>query len=122
MMSLDMYGPYDFDEDNVKRMKEQMGNYALGHMTDDNKFSVEYVGRSLTNLRGELSQRLGTHGHHTKFKASISSSVKEVFKKNVETFMILILKKMTSIHPHQKEQTLLVHVHKMINIYFSEYL
>lgn len=81
-----MYGPYDFDTENVNRMKKGMGNYALGNIAENDKFGVEYVGRSLTNLQEELIQRLSTHGHHTKFMASVSDTVKEVFEKECKNY------------------------------------
>lgn len=86
MASLDMYGPYDFDENNVKKMKEEIGNYALGHMTSEDKFRPEYVGRSDTNIQAELLARLKSHGHHTKFKASITSSSRLAFEKECKNF------------------------------------
>lgn len=86
MISLDMSGTYDFDETNVNHMKQQMGNYALGDILENSNFGVGYVGRSLTNLRGELSQRLGTHGKYKKFMASVSNTVKEVFEKECKNY------------------------------------
>ena len=81
-----MYGPYDFNETDVKKMKEEIGNYALGHMTKENKFRPEYVGRSDSNLKAELQARLETHGHHKKFMASITDSKEKAFNKECKNY------------------------------------
>lgn len=60
MASLNMNGPYQFDYATIGRFVavNRIGNYALGHMADDNKtFIVEYVGRSDT----DVAWRLHTH-------------------------------------------------------------
>jgi len=86
MSDLEMYGPYDFDEKNVKKMKEWIGNYALGHMTNEEKFRPEYVGRSDSNLQAELLTRLKTHGHHKKFKGSVTTTKQKAFEKECKNF------------------------------------
>jgi len=86
MPDLQMYGPYNFDTEGVNGMKQKMGNYALGDIAESGNFRVGYVGRSLTNLREELSQRLGTHSKYSKFMANVSDTVKEVFEKECKNY------------------------------------
>jgi len=86
MATLDMKGPFDFDENTVKKVTPKIGNYALGHMTEEGKFRPKYVGRSDSDLQAELVQRLKTHGHHKKFKISYADSKKDAFNKECKNY------------------------------------
>jgi len=86
MASLDMKGPYDFDEDMIKKVTPKIGNYALGHITEEDKFRPEYIGRSDSDLQAELVQRLKTHEHHKKFKLSYADSKKDAFNKECKNY------------------------------------
>jgi len=86
MASLDMNGPYDFDEETVKKVESAIGNYALGHMTKDNLFRPEYIGRSDSDLQDELLVRLKTHGHHKKFRYSYADSKEKAFTKECKNY------------------------------------
>lgn len=81
-----MNGSYDFTQNNVNSVNSKIGNYALGHITKENKFRPEYVGRSDSDLQAELITRLNTHGHHKKFKYSYADSEKEAFEKECKNF------------------------------------
>lgn len=84
--SLGMNGSYSFDSNTVKSIisKDKKGNYALGHNEGDT-FYPQYVGRSDTDLQGELIIRLVTHPH-PKFKFSYPSSIEEAYRKECQNY------------------------------------
>ena len=56
MSSLDMDGPFDLTKKEVERVIRETfsGNYAIGHMTKENRFVVKYVGRGDSGVRDAL--------------------------------------------------------------------
>jgi len=85
MASLNMFGPYIFNEENIKKVvfKNKIGNYALGY-SKDNTFYVKYVGRSDTDLQGELIARLAKG--HQQFKFSYATTPLEAFRKECKNY------------------------------------
>lgn len=85
MPSLNMNGPYGFNEETIKRLvtKNKIGNYALGH-SSDGSFYIEYVGRSDTDLQAELIARLSKG--HQQFKFSYASTPLEAFRKECKNY------------------------------------
>lgn len=96
--SLDMNGSYPFDSNTIKSIvsKNKKGNYALGHMEEES-FYPEYVGRSDTDLQGELIIRLETHPH-PKFKFSYATSIEEAYRKECKNYHDFKVPK-NDIHP-----------------------
>jgi len=84
MASLNMNGPYvlSIEEVNSKINRNTYGNYALGYI-DVDKFIVQYVGRSDTNLNMRVSQHVG---EYEKFKYSYASSPRDAFEKECKNF------------------------------------
>lgn len=84
MASLNMNGFYDLTDKEIDKQvtKTSAGNYALGHV-DNNKFIVEYVGRSDNNLNERLKKWVGSY---EKFKYSYASSPKSAFEKECENY------------------------------------
>jgi len=85
MASLNMFGPYRFNEDTIKKVvsKNKIGNYALGY-SKDGTFYVNYVGRSDTDLLVELIARLAKG--HSQFKFSYVSTRLEAFRKECRNY------------------------------------
>lgn len=82
-----MKGPFIFTSDGIDDVIKDniIGNYALGTVNDKGGLSVSYVGRSDTDLKTELKQRLDTHPHPN-FKASSADSAEEAYKKECQNF------------------------------------
>ncbi len=87
MPSLDMNGPFSFTNEEIdSRIRDnKIGNYALGSKNSKGGLNVSYVGRSDTDLKAELKQRLETHDH-SHFKASYANSPKEAFEKECKNY------------------------------------
>ena len=86
MASLGMEGPYVFTSEKIDEVvtRTSAGNYALGYIKDDGKFVVEYVGRSDTDLKKELKERLTDK--YKKFKYSYATSPKAAFEKECHNY------------------------------------
>ena len=58
-MSMKMIGPYDYDISTLDKeiTHTKSGFYALGYV-DLNKFIIEYVGRSDSDVRGALMKHI----------------------------------------------------------------
>lgn len=84
--SLGMNGSYSFDSNTVKSTvsEDKIGNYALGYVKE-NTFHIEYVGRSDTDLQGELIIRIVTHPHPS-FKFSYAASSNEAYRKECQNY------------------------------------
>lgn len=82
MASLNMNGPHQLDADTVNEVVEsgRIGNYALGHNGNDNKFYVDYVGRSDTDVQSRLL-RWVENSKRPLFKYSYAASAKDAFEK-----------------------------------------
>jgi len=82
MASLNMNGPYPFTSDSINKhvTKTSTGNYALGKMTNEDKFRPKYVGRSDDDVNKRLHDWIDKKDH-PKFKFSYASSVKAAFEK-----------------------------------------
>ena len=87
MPNLNMKGPFTFTNDVIDDVIQDdiIGNYALGEVNDKGRLTVTYVGRSDTDLKSELKQRLDTHPH-SHFKASFASSVEEAYNKECQNY------------------------------------
>jgi hypothetical protein len=79
MTTLSMNGPFNLTSTNIESIITNVsaGNYALGYV-HDNIFTVEYVGRSDTDVKDRLKTWVGKY---KSFKYSYSTSPKEAFKK-----------------------------------------
>lgn len=86
MASLEMNGPYDFNEESIEKVikKISAGNYALGRENEKGEFIVKYVGRSDGDVKGRLKQHIGEN--YMKFKYSYASSPKEAFDKECKNY------------------------------------
>jgi len=84
MASLNMFGPYRFNEETIKKVvtKNKIGNYALGYSKDG--YYIKYVGRSDTDLQAELIARLAKG--HPQFKFSYASTPLEAFRKECQNY------------------------------------
>ena len=86
MVSLNMNGPYPFTskyiDDKVK--KTSPGNYALGHVNDQDTFVISYVGRSDSDVKQELINRLSDR--YPRFKFSYAGTPKEAFNKECKNY------------------------------------
>ncbi|HUJ11446.1 MAG TPA: hypothetical protein VL171_15630 [Verrucomicrobiae bacterium] len=80
MPVLGMNGPFTLDAKtiDVTVTQRRPGNYALGAMASDGRFTVSYVGRSDVDVNGRLHQHVG---EHRMFKFSYASSAKAAFEK-----------------------------------------
>lgn len=78
-----MSEPFSFTEDGIDSVihDNKIGNYALGSKNGNGGLTVSYVGRSDSDLKAELKQRLQTHSH-SHFKASYAKNVEEAY--NIE--------------------------------------
>ncbi len=88
MTSLNLSGPFKFTSDGIDNAIDdnKIGNYALGTKNKDgNGLTVSYVGRSDSDLKSELKQRLDTH-KHPDFKASYANSAEEAYKKECQNY------------------------------------
>jgi hypothetical protein len=84
MTSLNMDGEFDLTIDSINREVNMAspGNYALGHI-NNNKFIVEYIGRSDSDINARLKQHVGKYN---KFKYSYATSPKSAFEKECKNF------------------------------------
>ncbi|UCZ75809.1 hypothetical protein LHK94_01950 [Dickeya zeae] len=86
MASLDMGNYYDFTSDEIDRVvPKTAGNYALGYIRN-NQFTVQYVGRSDSDVNQRLKSHIGNHPLCTHFKFSTASSPKAAFEKECENW------------------------------------
>ena len=87
MATLNMKGPYSLDHQTIDRIitKKSAGNYALGKMNKNNKFSVSYVGRSDTDLKQRLKQWVN-NSDLPLFKYSYATSPKAAFEKECKNY------------------------------------
>lgn len=87
MASLNMNGPYDLTEAVVDKevTRTSPGNYALGHVDQDNTFRVEYVGRSDTDVKLRLKQ-WAAKGVYRSYKYSYATSKKDAFLKECKNY------------------------------------
>lgn len=85
MTSLEMNGPYDFTSETIDKVvtKKSAGNYALGY-TDSEGFTVQYIGRSDTDVASELKNYLFTN--YKKFKFRYAASPKAAFEKECKNY------------------------------------
>ena len=75
MASLNMVGPFPLNEKEIDLQirKGIPGNYAYGFLNKDDRFVVEYVGRSDHNLNERISHGIG---HYKMFKFSYANDNK----------------------------------------------
>jgi hypothetical protein len=114
MGSLNMNGPYDFNNDsiNINVTKVSGGNYALGFVDkDSDNFHVTYVGRSDSNVKDRLKKQLSEtkniisryETNNISFKYSYASSPKEAFEKECFNYHNFVRSKKLSngVHPEK---------------------
>jgi len=96
-----MKGPFDYDTPTIQSKvdSEKIGNYALGKTDDKGDFYPKYVGRSDSDLQGELTSRLQDKDHHSKFKFSYADSKKEAFEKECKNYHDFEKSLENKIHP-----------------------
>ena len=84
MASLEMLGPYIFTSAEIDRVvtKTSPGNYGLGYSNDT--FTVQYIGRSDSDVNQELKARLAAKYKH--FKYSYATSRKAAFEKECHNY------------------------------------
>lgn len=85
MATLDMQGSCAFTTEEIDRVvtRTSSGNYALGRVEDDT-FYVSYVGRSDSDVNGELKSKL--HLNYARFKYSYATSPKAAFEKECRNY------------------------------------
>lgn len=85
MASLNMTGPFLLNEKEIDQNIERSipGNYAYGYLNDDNRFVVEYVGRSDTDLNERIRHGLGKY---KMFKFSYAINVQAAYEKECQNF------------------------------------
>ena len=85
MASLNMVGPFPLNEMEIDLQirKGIPGNYAYGFLNKDDRFVVEYVGRSDHNLNERISHGIG---HYKMFKFSYANNAKEAFEKECRNY------------------------------------
>lgn len=87
MATLNMEGPYTFDQKTIdqKVTKKSAGNYALGRTGKDGSFYISYIGRSDTDLHNRLSSQLHEHPHR-EFKFSYANTALEAYEKECKNY------------------------------------
>jgi len=87
MASLNMKGPYLLNANSIDRTveSERIGNYALGHNNEDDKFIVNYVGRSDSDVKSRLLYWVDNSARPF-FKYSFADSVKDAFEKECRNY------------------------------------
>ncbi len=97
-----MEGQYDFDLDTINNKVDEnkIGNYALGY-TKNSGFYPKYVGRSDSDLQGELQAR--SQKNHSNFMFSYASSSSEAYKKECQNYHDFIKQLENEIHPASPE-------------------
>lgn len=93
MATLDMYGPFRLNNEEVDKMvrENKIGNYAygyIGYKKGKRTFVVRYVGRSDSDLKTEIRQQMKTDRAKgcTHFVYSVAESVKDAFEKECRDF------------------------------------
>ena len=68
MRTLEMCGSYPLDDESIDNRitRTSAGNYALGYL-DDDQFSVFYIGRSDSDLKGRLHEWVGTPSRDARY-------------------------------------------------------
>lgn len=86
MPSLNMYGPYELNNDEISRIitRTSPGNYALGFIDKEGKFRFKYIGRADSDIAGRLKRHLNEG--YTFFKYSYASSPKAAFEKECQNY------------------------------------
>jgi len=86
MASLNMQGSYSLTsaEIDANVTRTSAGNYALGYTNDNGAFTVQYVGRSDSDVNGRLHDWTGKS--YKKFKYSYAMSPKAAFEKECQNF------------------------------------
>ena len=114
MGSLNMNGPYDFNDDSIEFniTKISGGNYALGTVDKmTNNFHVTYVGRSDSDLKDRLKQQLirlndisnRFQKKNLSFKYSYAFSPKEAYEEECRNYHDFIGSKklINNFHPEK---------------------
>jgi hypothetical protein len=85
MVKTGLLGPYrlNFDTIDATVTRASAGVYALGHVSPEGKFCIDHVGRSDTNLKARLRERIGSA---TLFKFGYLASSKAAFERECELF------------------------------------
>ncbi len=85
MASLNMLGPFPLNEQEIElRIKKGVpGNYAYGYLNDEERFLVQYVGRSDEDLNSRVRHGIG---HYKMFKYSYAKDKKEAFEKECRNY------------------------------------
>ena len=92
-------GSYSYllnNEEIDRKVKSQIGNYALGHLRN-NEFVPKYVGRSDSNLNRRLKGHVGEK--YKRFKFSYASSKLAAWKKECSNYHDWIDQLDNEIHP-----------------------
>jgi hypothetical protein len=79
LASLGMYGPYDLTADAIhKSVKAHVpGVYAVGYTRESGAFVVRYIGRSDSDMRGDLEKL--EHDETARFKWAETATKMEAF-------------------------------------------
>lgn len=85
MASLNMVGPFLLNEKeiDIQIKKGIPGNYAYGYLNDNERFVVQYVGRSDENLNSRIRHGIG---QYKMFKYSYARNMKEAFEKECQNY------------------------------------
>jgi hypothetical protein len=101
------FGPLDFEEVAIKKKvaEDSIGNFALGYVKQSTGgFVPKYVGRSDSDVRGELLAKLETKSPtRQKFKFDYAHSVKEAFDMECENYHDFIKQLENEIHPRRPD-------------------
>ena len=87
MASLRMEGPFDYSRTSVdKHVKVgRPGNFALGERNERGGLTIGYVGRSDTDLNGELKAHIGEKPFPY-FKFGLTLSAGEAYRRHCKNF------------------------------------
>jgi len=83
-MGSSWYG-YNSDEIKSNVSSNKIGNFALG-FEKGKGFVPKYVGRSDSDVRGELLNYLDDKSHHEEFMFSYVSTIKEAYEQECKNF------------------------------------
>jgi hypothetical protein len=77
MSTLDMHGPFELTAGIIdkKIQKNTIGNYALGFAGKDGIMSINYVGRSDTDLNRRIKEHLDDDYSHFMYTHSLSPDI-----------------------------------------------
>ncbi len=105
---------YAFTSEDIEEAvtKKSPGNYGLGHIHKEGGLVPKYVGRSDSDLREELRQKLNVKvnnermgGKYSRFKFSYAESATEAYERECQNYHDFLSQLDNKIHPAKPEGT-----------------